>query len=284
MRLTDKVALITGGTGGMGSASARLFAQEGAAVVITARHEGPGHELVKEITDAGGRATFVPMDTVNQDDWDNAVRVSNDAYGALHILVNVVGSNQLSMLPRVDIEAWNKIFEINLTGTLRGIQTCALLIKESGGGSIINIGSVAGITDNFSTAYSASKWGVEGVSRSAAYVYADWGIRCNTIQPGFIETNMTKGMTENMLAKESFDQTLNNTILLRRAGKPEEIGYTALFLASEDSAYITGNDIVVDGGWFSSAPYLGNERSNHTLDMINKKMDQESSPAENRGR
>jgi len=254
MRLTDKVALITGGTGGMGSASARLFAQEGAAVVITARHEGPGHELVREITDGGGGATFVPMDTVNQDDWDNAVRVSNDAYGALHILVNVVGSNQLSMLPRVDIEAWNKIFEINLTGTLRGIQTCALLIKESGGGSIINIGSVAGITDNFSTAYSASKWGVEGVSRSAAYVYADWGIRCNTIQPGFIETNMTKGMTENMLAKESFDQTMNNTILLRRAGKPEEIGYTALFLASEDSAYITGNDIVVDGGWFSSAP------------------------------
>ena len=139
-------------------------------------------------------------------------------------------------------------------------------------------------TGNFSTAYSASKWGLEGVSRSAAYVYADWGIRCNTIQPGFIETNMTKGMTENMLAKESFDQTMNNTILLRRAGKPEEIGYTALFLASEDSAYITGNDIVVDGGWFSSAPYLGNERSNHTLEMINKKMDQESSPAENRGR
>jgi NAD(P)-dependent dehydrogenase (short-subunit alcohol dehydrogenase family) len=284
MRLADKVALITGGTGGMGSASARRFAQEGAAVVITARHEGPGHELVREITDGGGGATFVPMDTVNQDDWDNAVRVSNDAYGALHILVNVVGSNQLSMLPRVDIEAWNKIFEINLTGTLRGIQTCALLIKESGGGSIINIGSVAGITDNFSTAYSASKWGVEGVSRSAAYVYADWGIRCNTIQPGFIETNMTKGMTENMLAKESFDKTMNNTILLRRAGKPEEIGYTALFLASEDSAYITGNDIVVDGGWFSSALYLGNERSNHTLDLINKKMDQESSPAENRGR
>jgi NAD(P)-dependent dehydrogenase (short-subunit alcohol dehydrogenase family) len=137
---------------------------------------------------------------------------------------------------------------------------------------------------NFSTAYSASKWGLGGVSRSAAYVYADWGIRCNTIQPGFIETNMTKGMTENMLAKETFDQIMNNTILLRRAGKPEEIGYTALFLASEDSAYITGNDIVVDGGWFSSAPYLGNERSNHTLDMINKKMDQESSPAENRGR
>ncbi len=223
------------------------------AVVIAARHEEPGHELVKEIGDAGGRAIFVRMDTVNQDDWDNAVRVTKDTYGALHILLNVVGSNELSMLPRVAME-WNKIFEINLTGTLRGIQTCAPLIKDSGGGSIINIGSIAGITGNFSTAYSSSKWGLEGLSRSAAYAYADWGIRCNTIQCGFIEANMTENITDNILAKESVEQTVNNTILLRRAGKPEEIGYTALFLASEDSAYITGNDIVVDGGWFSAAP------------------------------
>jgi len=223
------------------------------------------------------------VDTVNQDDWDNAIRVIKEAYGALHILMNVVGSNELSMLPRVAIEEWNKIFEINLIGTLRGIQTCAPLIKESGGGSIINIGSVAGITGNFSTAYSSSKWGLEGLSRSAAYIYADWGIRCNTIQSGFIETNMTKDITDNVLAKESFEQTMNNTILLRRAGKPEEIGYTALFVASEDSAYITGTDIVVDGGWFSAAPYLGNERSQHTLDMITKQMEQGQGHAEDLG-
>ena len=275
MRLANKVALITGGTGGIGSASARLFAQEGAAVVITARHEEPGHQLAKEITDAGGRASFVQMDTVKQDDWDTALRVTKDTYGALHILMNIVGSNEPAMLPRVDIDAWNRIFEINLVGTVRGIQTCAPLIKESGGGSIINLGSVGGISGNFSTAYSSSKWGLEGLSRSAAYVYADWGIRCNTIQPGFIETNMTKAITENVLAKQSFEQTMNNTILLRRAGKAEEIGYTALFLASEDSAYITGNDIIVDGGWFSAAPYLGNDRSQHTLDMIKKKMEQD---------
>jgi hypothetical protein len=111
--------------------------------------------------------------------------------------------------------------------------------------------------------------GPEGVS-SAAYIYADWGIRCNTIQPGFIETNMSIGIMDNPIAKKSFEETMNNIILLRRAGKPEEIGYTALFLASDDSAYITGNDILVDGGWFSAVPYLGNERSQHTLDMIKK--------------
>jgi NAD(P)-dependent dehydrogenase (short-subunit alcohol dehydrogenase family) len=273
MRLADKVALITGGTGGMGSASARLFAREGAAVVITARHEEPGHALVKDITDAGGRATFVRMDTVNQDDWDNALRITRDTYGALHILMNVVGSNEPAMLPNVDIEAWNRIFEINLVGTARGIQTCAPLIKESGGGSIINIGSVGGISGNFSTAYSSSKWGLEGLSRSAAYVYADWGIRCNTIQPGFIETNIIKPITENVLARESFEKTMDTTILLRRAGRPDEIGYTALFLASADSAYITGTDIIVDGGWSSAAAYLATDRTQHTLEMIRKKME-----------
>jgi NAD(P)-dependent dehydrogenase (short-subunit alcohol dehydrogenase family) len=115
------VALITGETGGMGSASARLFAKEGAAVVVAARHEEPGHALVKEITDAGGRAIFVQMDTVNQVDWDNAVRVTKETFGALHILMNVVGSNQPVMLPNVDIERWNKLFVVNLTGTVRGI-------------------------------------------------------------------------------------------------------------------------------------------------------------------
>lgn len=111
--------------------------------------------------------------------------------------MNIVGSNALNMFPEIDIDQWNKIFEINVTGTPRGIQTCAPLMKDSGGGSIVNIGSVAGITGNFSTAYSASKWAVEGLSRSAAYVYADWGIRCNVIQPGFIETDMTAQINSN---------------------------------------------------------------------------------------
>jgi NAD(P)-dependent dehydrogenase (short-subunit alcohol dehydrogenase family) len=158
-----------------------------------------------------------------------------------------------------------------VVGTLRGIQTCAPLLKESDGGSIVNIGSVAGITGNFGTGYSSSKWALEGLSRSAAYVYADWGIRCNVIQPGWIETDLTATMSKNALMKRMTKRSMNTTVLLRRSGKAEEIGYTALFLASDESSYITGTDIVVDGGWFSSAPYLGNERSHHMLELLHAK-------------
>src|SRR3954469_11408635 len=137
--------------------------------------------------------------------------------------MNIVGSNALVMLPEVDIDAWNKMFEVNVTATLIGMQTCAPLIKDSGGGSIVNIGSVAGITGNFSTAYSASKWALEGLSRSAAYIYSDWGIRCNVIQPGFIETDLTASMSSNPIVKKMQSKVMNNTILLRRSGKAEEI-------------------------------------------------------------
>lgn len=280
MRLRDKVALITGGYGGMGRASARLFAKEGATVAIGGRNRERGEALAKEITDGGGKAFFVELDVTNQEQWDAAVERLRVEAGALHILMNIVGSNAMVMLPEVDIDEWNKIYEINVVGTLRGIQTCAPLIKESGGGSIINIGSVAGITGNFGTGYSSSKWALEGLSRSAAYVYADWGIRCNVIQPGFIETDLTAAMSSNILMRKMQESAMNTTVLLRRSGKAEEIGYTALFLASEESSYITGTDIVVDGGWFSSAPYLGNERSHHMLALLHAKEELEEKKEE----
>lgn len=169
MRLENKVALITGGYGGMGRASARLFASEGATVFITGRNGERGDELAKEINDAGGTAHFAELDITSQHQWTATVDQVRQKAGALHVLMNIVGSNALVMLPEVDIGEWNKIFEINVTGTLRGIQTCAPLMKDSGGGSIVNIGSVAGITGNFGTAYSSSKWALEGLSRSAAY-------------------------------------------------------------------------------------------------------------------
>ncbi|HEY1371780.1 MAG TPA: SDR family NAD(P)-dependent oxidoreductase [Candidatus Binatia bacterium] len=268
MRLHNKVALITGGYGGMGRASARLFAQEGATVFVAGRKQERGHALVAEINAAGGKAHFVELDIVNQGQWEAAVAQVKTQAGALHVLMNIVGSNALVRLPNVDIDEWNKIFEINVTGTLRAIQTCAPLIRDSGGGSIVNIGSVAGITGNFSTGYSASKWALQGLSRSAAYVYADWGIRSNVIQPGFIETDMTAPMQSNPLVRKMQSKVMKNTVLLRRAGKAEEIAYTALFLAGDESSYITGTDIVVDGGWFTAAPYLTNERSHHMLRLL----------------
>jgi NAD(P)-dependent dehydrogenase (short-subunit alcohol dehydrogenase family) len=255
----------------MGRASARLFAQEGATVAITGRDHERGEALAKEITDAGGTAFFLELDITDQEQWDAAVERVREEAGALHILLNIVGSNALVRFPEIDIDEWNTMFEINVVGTLRGIQTCAPLIKESGGGSIINTGSVAGITGNFSAAYSSSKWALEGLSRAAAYTYADWGIRCNVIHPGFIETDLTAAMSKNAVVRKMQSHVMGNTVLLRRSGKADEIGYTALFLASDESSYITGTDIVVDGGWFSSAPYLGNERSHHMLALLDKK-------------
>lgn len=271
MRLKDKVALITGGYGGMGRASARIFAREGATVFIAGRDHERGNALAAEINAAGGKAYFVELDVVNQGLWDAAVAFIKEQAGALHILMNIVGSNAMVRFPSVDIDEWNKLFEINVTGTLRGIQTCAPLIKESGGGSIVNIGSVAGITGNFGTGYSSSKWALEGLSRSAAYIYADWGIRSNVIQPGWIETDLTASMQTNPIVKKMQSSMMNNTVLLRRAGKAEDIANTALFLASDESGYITGTDIVVDGGWFSAAPYLTNERSHHMLQLLSAK-------------
>jgi NAD(P)-dependent dehydrogenase (short-subunit alcohol dehydrogenase family) len=270
MRLENKVALITGGYGGMGRASARLFAKEGATVFIAGRKRDRGEALAKEITDAAGTAHFVELDIVNQDQWDAAVAQVTETAGALHVLMNIVGSNALIRFPDIDIDEWHKIFEINVTGTLRGIQTCAPLIRDSGGGSIVNIGSVAGITGNFSTGYSASKWALQGLSRSAAYVYADWGIRSNLIQPGWINTDLTASMS-NPIVKRMQSHLLKNTVLLRRSGEGKDIAGPALFLASDESSYVTGTDIIVDGGWFSSAPYLTNERSHHGLCLLERK-------------
>jgi len=265
MRLANKVALVTGADQGVGRASALLFAKEGAAVAISAEIDTLGTELAAEITRAGGKALFIHLDVTDQTQWDAAVSQVKQTFGGLHILVNAAETDQLSMVTNTDVQTWNKVFAVNLNGTLMGIQTCAPLMKESGGGSIVNIGSVAGIAGNYSSAYSASKWGLEGLSRSAAYIYSDWGIRCNVLQAG----SVAKDNADINLAAEP---PIEDAILLRRQAKPEEIANAVLFLASEDSSYITGNDLVVDGGWSSAAPYLASERQSRWLETLQETM------------
>jgi NAD(P)-dependent dehydrogenase (short-subunit alcohol dehydrogenase family) len=271
MKLEGKVALVTGATGGMGGASARLFAKEGAAVVLTDRHRPEGEAIAKEITDAGGRAIYTDLEVTEHEQWDAAIALAESEFGGLNVLMNVVGTNAMVMLPDVDLDEWDHMYEVNVKSVLVGIQKSAPLIKESGGGSIVNIGSVAGTTGNFATGYSSSKWALEGLSRSAAYVYADWGIRCNVIQPGFIATRMTAKIQSNPFMTHMMEKQMKETVLLRREGRAEEIATTALFLASEDSSYITGEDIIVDGGWTSCAPYLANERHHHMLQKLKAK-------------
>lgn len=271
MRLANKVALITGAYGGMGRASVRLFAKEGACVVIAGRNTERGKALENEIIDSGGKALFVKLDVNDPKQWKAAVQQTQEKFGALHTLMNIVGSNALHMIPEIDVADWNQMFETNVNSILVGIQTCAPLIKASGGGSIINIGSVAGTTGNFSTAYSSSKWALNGLSRSAAYILADWGIRVNMIQPGFIETDMTAAMASNPIGKLVSSGMFTKTVLLRRVGKAEEIASAALFLASDESSYVTGTEILVDGGWVTAAPYLINERRGPMMALIKRK-------------
>lgn len=268
MRFANKVALITGATGGVGRASAHLFAKEGAAVVIADVDNDAGNALANEIRAVGGKALFVQLDVTDQKQWDEAVKQVKEKFGALHILVNAAETQELSMVTSADLKVWNQVFAVNLVGPLMGIQTCAPLMKESGGGSIVNLGSVAGISGSYSSAYSSTKWGLEGLSRSAAYTLADWKIRSNVVQSGMIAPEIAASDVRNLVD----EKTIHDSILLRRQGKPEEIAYAVLFLASEDSSYITGNDIVVDGGWSSAAPTLANDRPSHMLELLQKQV------------
>ena len=231
--------------------------------------------LAEEISDAGGKAFFVQLDVTDQKQWDAAVERIRDETGALHILMNIVGSNALVMLPEVDIEAWNKMFEVNVTAALVGMQTCAPLIKDSGGGSIVNIGSVAGITGTSRLPTRRPSGHSKGSHGPPPTSTRTRGSAATSSSLGSLRSDMTQAMSSNFAVKKLQEHTMGNTVLLRRSGKADEIAYTALFLASDESSYITGTDIVVDGGWFSSAPISATNAHIHMLSLLKKDQLQE---------
>jgi NAD(P)-dependent dehydrogenase (short-subunit alcohol dehydrogenase family) len=251
MRLKDKVAVVTGSTSGIGLAIAQLFAKEGAKVVIAARKEELANSIVAAIKADGGEAIFIKLEVSEKEHWEQLVKKVKETYGALHILVNNAGTNELCALPNIDFEQWAKVMDINVTGPMMGIQLCAPLMKESGGGSIVNISSLAGMQGTPNTAYSTSKWALNGLSASAAFSLASWGIRSNVICPGFIaNTNLTNAISAN-----AGGNPMEKIILLERSGETMELAQTALFLASNDSSYITGVNIPVDGGLTDAGHY-----------------------------
>ncbi len=160
MRLENKVALVTGATSGIGEAIARLYATEGAKVLIGGRKEELGTTIANDIKSQGGEASFVHLEVTEQSNWDNAVKVAQETYGGLDILVNNAGTNAATAFPNVDIDKWNDIMAVNVTGPMMGIETCAPLLKVSGEGAIINISSLGGMYGTPSTAYSTSKWAI----------------------------------------------------------------------------------------------------------------------------
>lgn len=254
MKLENKVAIVTGSTSGIGLATAKLFAQEGAKVILAARKEQVAQQIVDDIQDHGGQATFVHLEVTSPDEWKNVVSVAENKFGRLDILVNNAGVNTPVSFPNVDLKKWQQVMDVDVTGPMMGIQACAPLMKASGGGSIVNIASLGGHYGTVSTAYSTAKWAIRGLSKCAAATYGDWGIRSNTVSPGFIsDTNLTKVIEGKMAGVNPMAQMS----FLNRTGEPSELAAAVLFLASDDSSFVTGQEFTVDGGLDAGGIYAG---------------------------
>lgn len=242
-KLKDKTALVTGASGGQGAAEARLFAQAGARVILADVQDSLGESEAQAIREAGGDAHYRHLDVADQDNWQSVVDGIRDEFGALHVLVNNAGvALRGAGVTNTSLEDWNRVIAVNLTGPFLGIQTAAPLIRDSGGGAIVNTGSIAGMTGHFATAYSTSKWGIRGITKSAAMELREWGIRVNTVAPGLVMTPFVEG-------SDDFIDALGDQTPMQRGAEPEEIASAVLFLACDDSSYITGHDIAVDGGF-----------------------------------
>jgi NAD(P)-dependent dehydrogenase (short-subunit alcohol dehydrogenase family) len=257
-RLEGKVAIISGGASGIGAETARTFAAHGASVTVADVQDELGQSVVDTITGAGGTAMYHSLDVANEAAWADVVDATIDAYGALHVLGNIAGisGRDPNMVvqtsgtagPKLEdqtLEQWNRIMEINTTGTFLGTKAAIPHMRAAGGGSIINISSICGIVGSHGNAgYHASKGAVRIFSKAAAVQYAPDQIRVNSIHPGFVDTPMTKpGHSNNEVAKMRLEATL-----LGRFGRPSDIAMGCLYLASDESSWVTGSELVIDGG------------------------------------
>ena len=245
-RLDGKVAIISGGARGQGATEARMFAAEGASVVFGDLLDDAGRQVEAEIRELGGEATYVHLDVTREADWQAAVEEAVRRYGKLDVLVNNAG-----ILIRKNIEEtteadWDRIFAVNAKGVFLGTKAAIPAMREAGGGSIINISSTAGLvaSPSGSASYTATKGAVRLFTKSTAIQYAREGIRCNSIHPGPIETDMIQDSLDDPAQWELRMQRLP----LGRVGKPEEIAYGVIYLASDESSFVTGSELVIDGG------------------------------------
>ena len=246
MRLQDKVALISGGARGLGAAQARLFAREGARVVIGDLLEEEGRLTEVAINETGGVCLFVPLDVTSEVAWANAVAAVESRFGKLDALVNNAGISIAGSIEDCTVEDWDRTFDINAKGMFLGAKAAIPAMRRAGGGSIVNISSGAGIATAPGTpaAYAASKGAVRIFSKATAIQCATDNIRCNSVHPGPIETAMLRSARG---SGNELDSTVHR-IPLGRIGTPEEIAYGVLYLASDESSFVTGSELVIDGG------------------------------------
>jgi NAD(P)-dependent dehydrogenase (short-subunit alcohol dehydrogenase family) len=257
-RLLDKVAIVTGGASGIGAETGRVFAAHGATVVLCDVQDELGRVVAKEIVDAGGAAHYRSLDVCSEQQWQALVAETEHRHGKINVLGNIAGisgrptgmtvqTGTISgvALTEQTLESWNRIMEVNAAGVFLGTKSVIPAMQRAGGGSIINISSICGIVGSFANAaYHASKGAVRIFSKSAALQYARDQIRVNSIHPGFVDTPMARpGLLGNESGKARMDATP-----LGRFGRPIDIAMGCLYLASDEASWVTGSELVIDGG------------------------------------
>ena len=247
MRLEGKVAIISGGARGMGATEARMFTKEGAKVVFGDVRDDLGKQVEAEINESSGEAIYVSLDVTDLPSWQNAVDTAVSRFGKLDILVNNAGivSNQSG--DDATAEEWDRVMDVNAKGVFLGTKVAIPEMRKAGGGSIVNISSISGMVGQLGIhpGYNASKGAVRLLTKSTAIQYAKDGIRANSVHPGPIATPMTEASRAD---PERYQNSISRTPM-GRYGQPEDIAYGVLFLASDESSYMTGSELVIDGGY-----------------------------------
>lgn len=241
--LAGKVALVTGGGSGIGAATARTLAGYGVKVMVADVNDDGAHSVVEGIVTAGGEAFAIHLDVTNSEEWQEVLNSTKEKFGSLHVLFNNAGiGGAVSGIEEGTLEDWEKVIAVNQTSVWLGMKYGGALIKESGGGSIINTSSIFGIIGGFgsSTPYHASKGAVRLMTKNLALHWAKEGVRVNSVHPGFIDTPILGEADRGQLA---------GVTPMGRIGQPEEIANAVAFLASDLSSFMTGSEVVVDGGY-----------------------------------
>ena len=247
-RLDGKVALISGGARGQGAAEARMFASEGACVVFGDILDDEGRRVEAEILELGGQATYVHLDVTQEADWAAAVNRAVSEYGKLDVLVNNAGIVLGRSIEEMTVEEWDRLFDVNAKSVFLGTKASLGAMRDAGGGSIVNISSTAGLVGNdYNLAgYSSTKGAVRLFTKSTAIQHARDGIRCNSVHPGPIDTPM---LAESRRGRGALtDEQQRQRTPLGRIGQPEDIAFAVIYLASDESSFVTGSEVVVDGG------------------------------------